>query len=94
MTTPTERARSLIRAGGFLIELARDKSLPLTVRRNAVAIARHFPTAHEVSFAASHSPSFGLDLKLESSGEIETWAKDCPLGLLCESTRLTWPEEE
>lgn len=94
MTTPNERARSLIQAGGFLIELARDKSLPLPVRRAAVAIARHFPMAHEVSFAASHSPSFGLDLKLESPGDIAAWAKDFPQGLLRESTRLTWPEDE
>jgi len=93
MTTPNERARSLIRAGGFLIELAFDKSLPLAVRRNAVAIARHFPTTHDVSFAASHSPSFGLDLELESPGDIAAWAKDWPLGLLRESTHLTWPEE-
>lgn len=93
MTTPNERARSLIQAGGFLIELANDKSLPLAVRRNAVAIARHFPTAHDVSFAASHSPSFGLGLELESPGDIAAWAKDYPLGLLHEPMRLPWPEE-
>lgn len=94
MTTSNERARSLIQAGGFLIELARDKSLPLSVRRAAVAIARHFPTARDVSLAASRSLSFGLDLNLESSDQIDMWAKDHPLGLLSESTRLTWPEEE
>lgn len=91
MTTPNERARSLIKAGGFLIELAHDKSLPLSVRRKAVAIARHFPMAQDISFAASHSPSLGLDLELV---DIAEWAKDCPLGLLRESTRLMWPEEE
>ena len=94
MTTPNERARSLIQAGGFLIELARDKSLPVSVRRAAVAIARHFPSAHDVSLAASRSLSFRLDLNLESSDQIEMWAKDYPLGLLSDSTRLTWPEEE
>ena len=94
MTTPNERARSLIWAGGFLIELARDKRLPLNVRRNAVVIARHFPTAADVSFAASLSHSFGLDLEFETPGDIAAWAKDCPQGLLRESTRLAWPEEE
>ena len=33
-------------AGGFLIEIARDESLPLAVRRQAVVIARHFLTIH------------------------------------------------
>ncbi|WP_083966167.1 BPSL0761 family protein [Dyella sp. KULCS107] len=94
MTTPNERTRSLIQAGGFLIELAQDTSLPLSVRRKAVAIARHFPTAHHVSLAASHSPSCRLDLELESPGDVAAWAKDYPLGLLLGSTRLTWPEEE
>ncbi|WP_082823643.1 MULTISPECIES: BPSL0761 family protein [unclassified Rhodanobacter] len=94
MTTPNERARSLIWAGGFLIELARDKRLPLDVRRNAVVIARHFPTAGDISFAASQSPLLGLDLELESAGAIAAWAKDCSQGLLHEFTLLAWPEED
>lgn len=94
MTTPNERARSLIWAGGFLVELARDKRLPLDVRRSAVVIARHFPTAGDVSFAASQASSFGLNLELESPGAIAVWAKDCSHGLLRESTSLEWPEED
>lgn len=42
MTMPVERTRAPLRAGGFLIEFARDKRLPLDVRRSTVAIARHF----------------------------------------------------
>lgn len=49
MTLPDERTRALIRAGGFLIELARDESLPLRVRQQAGVIARHFPTYEDVS---------------------------------------------
>lgn len=94
MTTPNERARSLIWAGGFLIELARDGRLPLDVRRKAVTIARHFPTAGDVSFAVSRSPLSELDLELESPGAIAAWSKDCSQGLLCESTSLSWPEED
>jgi len=94
VTTPNERARSLIQAGGFPIELAHDKSLPLSVRRKAVAIARHFPVANDVSLTALRSPSFGLDLELDSPGDVAAWAKGYPLGLLHESTRLIWPEEE
>src|SRR5690606_10984757 len=48
MTTSHEQARALVWAGGFLIELANDNSLPLAVRQRAVMIARHFPTASEV----------------------------------------------
>jgi len=91
MTTPNERARSLVWADGFLVELARDKRLLLDVRRNAVVIARHFPTAVDVSFVASQSPSFGLDLELESPGDIAAWTKDCSLGPMRASTCLAWP---
>jgi hypothetical protein len=41
MTTLSERARSLVWAGAFLVELAKDESLPIAVRRTAVVIARH-----------------------------------------------------
>jgi hypothetical protein len=94
MTTPNERARSLVCAGGFLIELAQDKRLPIDVRRNAVAIARHFPTTGEVSLAALQSAAFGLALALGSPGDLTAWAREYPLGLLSESTRFAWPEEE
>ncbi len=49
---PDERTRALLWAGGFLIELARDDSLPLDIRRRAVVIARHFPTIEDVSTMA------------------------------------------
>ncbi|WP_447584943.1 BPSL0761 family protein [Pseudoxanthomonas mexicana] len=38
MTMPDERTRALLWAGGFLIELARDDSLPLSIRRRALVI--------------------------------------------------------
>lgn len=47
MTTLVERTRALVWAGGFLMELARDRSLPLEIRRKAVDIARHFLTVEE-----------------------------------------------
>lgn len=36
MTLPDERTKALVWAGGFLIELARDKSLLLRARQRAV----------------------------------------------------------
>ena len=56
MTMPTERTRALLWAGGFLIELARDKRLPVEVRRRAVVIARHFPTKEDVTDLAFLQP--------------------------------------
>src|SRR3546814_5792017 len=44
MTMPHERTRALVWAGGFLVDLAHNKKLPVEVRRSAVVIARHFPT--------------------------------------------------
>lgn len=52
MTTLVERTRALVWAGGFLIELARDRSLPLEIRKQAVVIARHFPTIEDISAMA------------------------------------------
>lgn len=52
MTMQDERTRALVWAGGFLVELARNDSLPLNVRRRAVVIARHFPTIEDVSAMA------------------------------------------
>lgn len=76
MTMPHERARALVWAGGFLIELARDEALPITVRRRAVAIARHFPTAGEVMLAASFSENGldnGLNLAAPEKGKMWQW---------------------
>jgi len=93
MTTPHERARALIWAGGFLIELARDETLPITVRQRAVTIARHFPTAGEVTLAAASAENgvaYGLDLARPKNGK--DWEANCSHGLLSYSTKLDWPE--
>lgn len=93
MTTPVERTRALLRAGGFLIELARDKRLPVDVRRSAVVIARHFPTVEDVAQLAMfrHDPS-GLGVGLASPRETPSWAEECEFGPLRRSTRLKLPE--
>lgn len=93
MTTPHERARALTWAGGFLIEVARDETLPVTVRQRAVAIARHFPTVSEVLLAAASSESgvsFGLELARPKDGD--DWGANCPHGTLSYSTKLDWPQ--
>lgn len=87
MTIPSERTRALLWAGGFLIELARDRSLPLTVRRRAAVIARHFPTIEDVSTLAIHPG-------LAPVSEVSSWEDGCPAGVLTYWTRLTWPCDE
>lgn len=88
MTTQNERARSLVWAGAFLIELAKDRSLPITIRRTAVVIARHFPTTWDVTRMASH-PFPTVEL---CDDDIQEWSRDYPHGPLLDSTRLAWPE--
>ena len=93
MTTPDERTRALVRAGGFLIELARDKSLPLDVRRRAVVIARHFPTIEEVSAMAQFRHPTGLGMWLDVPNEEPSVIAENRYGPVRYSTRLAWPEE-
>ncbi|TAM99986.1 MAG: hypothetical protein EPN40_04565 [Rhodanobacteraceae bacterium] len=93
MTMPNERTRALLWAGGFLVELARDESLPLALRQRAVAIARHFPTIEDVAHMAKFRHPFGFSVGLATPNETAGWAEGCPQGPLRYSTRLAWPEE-
>lgn len=94
MTMPDERTRALLWAGGFLIELARNESLPLAIRQRSVTIARHFPTIEDVSSMALFRHSSGLGLGLAAPNEVPLRAGDCQFGPLRHSTRLEWPDEE
>src|SRR5690606_7138047 len=93
MTMPYERSRALLQAGGFLIELARDASLPLEIRQRAVAIARHFPTVEDIATMALFRHSSGLGMGLETPNDTTGWFERCKHGPLRGSTRLEWPEE-
>ena len=90
MTMPDERSRAVVWAGGLLIELAQDKSLPLALRRRAVIIARHFPTVEQVESMAIMNPSCGL----EPPSNDPSWAEQCKFGPLRYDTRLEWPDDE
>lgn len=94
MTMPDERTRALLWAGGFLVELARDETLPLAVRQRAVEIARHFPTVQDVSQMALFRDPSGLDMRLTSPSETDGWKDRCRFGPLTYITRLAWPEEK
>lgn len=90
MTTPNERARALVWAGAFLVELNKDKTLPLSIRRTAAVIARHFPTTLDIRrMALAPVP----DVEMECSADLVDWLKEYPHGPLLDSTRLKLPEQ-
>ncbi|HBD18737.1 MAG TPA: hypothetical protein DC063_00610 [Arenimonas sp.] len=90
MTTPCERTRALVWGGGFLIEVARDASLPLALRRKAATIARHFPTIEQIARTSSFPPiASSTD---PSWDDLTMWATELRHGPLKESTRISWPE--
>lgn len=93
MTMPDERTRALLMAGGFLVELARDDSLPLAIRRRAVIIARHFPTIEEVAAMALFRHPSGLGLELVQPSETPLRKAESRFGPLRRSTQLAWPED-
>ncbi|MGN2249801.1 BPSL0761 family protein [Frateuria sp. GZRe14] len=90
---PDERTRALLWAGGFLVELARNDSLPLDVRRRAVVIARHFPTIEDVSAMALFRHPSGLGIGLASPSDVSSRNEGGCFGPLRYATRLAWPEE-
>lgn len=90
---PDERTRALLGAGGFLVELARNDSLPLDVRRRAVVIARHFPTIEDVSVMALFRHPSGLGVGLAPPAEVRSRNDEGRFGPLHHATRLAWPEE-
>ncbi len=92
MTMPHERTRALLWVGGFLIELARDTSLPISVRQRAIVIARHFPTIEDVSTLSGAGRSSNSECGLAPLSEAPMDANDLPFGPLRYSTRLEWPE--
>jgi len=93
MTMPDEQTRALIWGGGFLIELARDESLPLAIRQRAVMIARHFPTIEQVSSTEVVRQSTAIGDTPNSPSGLQAWAEDCTFGPLRYSTQLEWPDE-
>lgn len=93
MTMPDERTRSLLWAGGFLIELARDRRLPIDVRRSAVVIARHFPTVGDIASMAMFRHPSGLGVGLVPPQEAGPWREGCKFGPLTYATRLEFPAD-
>ena len=95
MTTPHERSRALVWAGGFLIELARDERLPLEIRQHAVMIARHFPTIEQLRHLAATTASspFPFGIELEEPEANPEWREACRHGPVTLATRLRWTND-
>ena len=66
MTMPHERTRAVVQTHDFLIELARDASLPERIRRDARLLLRHYPSRRDMVLA----------------GRIEEHAETLPIGAL------------
>lgn len=92
MSTPEERARALVWAGDFLIQVSRDRSLPLDLRRQATVIARHFPTIEVIRQLPIQEGFLAPGAGHMSQGELETLCRDLKHGPLTYSTRLRWPD--
>lgn len=96
MTMPDERTRALVWAGAFLVELARNKTLPYEVRRTAVFVARHYPTLADIvfmGFADTLRPFVTPMLEYPAHDAITEWLKEFPHGGLTSITHLTFPPE-
>ncbi|HEY9144630.1 MAG TPA: BPSL0761 family protein [Arenimonas sp.] len=92
MSTTEERARALVWAGGFLVQISRDSSLPLELRRQATVIARHFPTIEDVGRLPAQVDLLVPGVGRLSQGVLETWRNDLVHGPLTDRTRLRWPD--
>ena len=92
MTMANERTEAVVCAGALLIELARDRTLPLKVRQRAATIARHFPTIEDVSSMAYTSETSVCAVKFSQPDESSH--SSFAYGPLRESTRLGWPSAE
>ena len=94
MTMPDERTRALLWAGGFLVDIAQDESLPLPLRRRAVTIARHFPTIEDVAWIVGSLRDSVLSIGMASPENALPEEADRDFTPLRHSTRLRWPEED
>ena len=92
MTMPDERTRALLWAGSFLVDIARDEALPVSIRRRAATIARHFPTVEDVAWLAESIRDSVLSIQLASPEQALPEQSDWDFEPLSHSTRLSWPE--
>ncbi len=92
MSTTEERVRALVWAGGFLVQISRNRSLALELRRQATVIARHFPTVEDIGRLPIQADLLVPSVDRLSQGDLEKWCKDLEHGPLTERTRLCWPD--
>ena len=92
MSTPGERARAVVWAGALVVQLSRNGSLPLELRRQATVIARHFPTIEDVARLPTQADFLAPDGDRLSQKELDAWCTELENGPLTDSTRLGWPD--
>jgi len=79
---------------GGRIEIARDKSLPMALRRQAISIARHFPTIEQVGAMSMATFHLGMGPRLVDPEAHPEWVKRCLHGPLTYHTEFGWPGEQ
>lgn len=89
MTMPDERARALVWAGGFLLELIRDPRIPDDVKLKAKRIARHFPCVEDVSCANGTTLEGCLELAVPDKQALKQWTAGLAHGPLTWNTRAS-----
>lgn len=87
VTTPDERARALVWAGGLLLELVNDARIPDDVRRRAKAIARHFPCIEDLT-PAGRAADACLPLSIPDQHVLEEWSSGLGHGPLTWRSRV------
>lgn len=92
MTMPDERTRALLWAGSFLVDMARDKALPVSIRQRAATIARHFPTVEDVTWLTESIRESVLSIQLAPPEQALPEQSDWDFEPLRHSTRISWPK--
>lgn len=87
MTTPDERARALVWAGGLLLELVNDVRIPGDVRRRAETIARHFPRIEDLVSGGSCADGC-LPLSVPDQQGLNEWTSGLVHGPLTWRSRV------
>lgn len=93
MTMLDERTRALLSAGDLLVDISRDHSLPLPLRRRAATIARDFPTIEDIVWVVESLRDSVLSVGLAIPENVLAEVGRLDFTPLQHSRRLRWPGE-
>jgi hypothetical protein len=94
MTMLDERTKTLLPAGGLLIDISRDHSLRLPLRRRAATIARDFPMIEDIVWVLESLRDSVLSVGLATPESVLGEVSRLDFTPLQHSSRLRWPGED